>query len=193
MTLSNMANAIMKNLTRLWVLQNNCNWHFLFFLSAIVSSDPAVEVDPEVEIENEVNPRATCGVYFLLCMVGMSANLASNTLWVQLPILIAKLPEGHDLPLYLLVLWELGNLSALVYLLARKCSRTGTSDAAPIYTCIFLNIATVALLGFFWDRQVYLFEESHSLTVILCMVVMGKYHLRPLLLTWIKFNPSMDK
>jgi len=132
--------------------------------------------DPELltDVDHPVSTRATCGTYMLLMIVGMSANLGSNALFVQMPALTPILPEGHDLTYLLLGMWELGNLSAIVYLLARKCSQNKTSEPPAIHVCLWLNVTVFALLGFFWDKRISIYGQEHSLPLILCMVVSGQ-------------------
>lgn len=60
-----------------------------------------------------LRPRADVTMAFLIhllvCTFGMGSWVAINGLWVELPLLVAELPEGWYLPSYLTVIIQLAN------------------------------------------------------------------------------------
>ncbi len=150
------------------------NVYVLYFTAIISQAPSSVDREVDIEIDTERERRTSCCVYFALVLFGLSANLVSNAIWIQLPALSTKLPEKQYLSVFLLGLLELGNISGLCYLLARRCSRTGVSEIPLMYIGVILSITCSLVLGFFWDYTIDFLHSSHSLTIILCGLVAGQ-------------------
>ena len=149
----------------------------LYFLSlslvfAAIMSTPVAgdreDVDDVAYLEAQAR-KTSCGVYFAVCLFGLGASIANNGLWVMMPVSGKQLPEGSRVPHYLLGLLQLGNVSALAFLLTRRCSRNGSVNEAPfIYIGFLISIASLILLALFWDQQALVAHEQHSLVYLSC-------------------------
>ena len=116
--------------------------------------------------------QKTCSTYFSLLLLGVGTGLSNSAIWVELPALTKRLPEGENLSLFLLVLLQAGNLSTVVYLLVRRCSYSGhVSEVPPIYGCIGFGIGSLIALAFFWSFSIDMLSDvstSYSIVFLLC-------------------------
>ncbi|XP_059143937.1 solute carrier family 52, riboflavin transporter, member 3-B-like [Physella acuta] len=118
--------------------------------------------------------RTKFGVHVLVVLFGITSWSIMNGLWVELPILVADLPEGWTLPSYLTIISQCGNLgpilfSLLVYLVPHRKFETPTS--------LLVNLALTlcaALYAFFWNRTAVVAGGDHSVTLLsltLCQAI----------------------
>uniref|UniRef100_A0A670ZGJ9 Riboflavin transporter n=1 Tax=Pseudonaja textilis TaxID=8673 RepID=A0A670ZGJ9_PSETE len=59
-------------------------------------------------------------VHLLVCLLGTGSWVAINGMWVELPLMVPRLPEGWLLPTYLTVIIQLANLGPLAFTLAHR-------------------------------------------------------------------------
>ncbi|XP_059143938.1 solute carrier family 52, riboflavin transporter, member 3-like [Physella acuta] len=105
--------------------------------------------------------RTKFGVHVLVVLFGITSWSIMNGLWVELPILVADLPEGWTLPSYLTIISQCGNLgpilfSLLVYLVPHRKFETPTS--------LLVNLALTlcaALYALFWNRTAVVAGSDH--------------------------------
>lgn len=135
-------------------------------MSSPMAGDGRDDVDDLALIEAHAK-RTSCGVYFAVCLFGMAASLGHNALWIMVPVSGKQLPEDARIPQYLVGLLELGNISAITFVLTRRCSRRGAVTEAPaIYFSIVVSIAAMALLALFWEQQYIVSYGSYSLVYL---------------------------
>ncbi|XP_067652809.1 riboflavin transporter 2-like isoform X2 [Haliotis asinina] len=87
-------------------------------------------------------------VYILMIIFGVSAWVDLNGLWVELPIMVQELPEGWNLPSYIVVITQLANIGPVVYGLL--CSNR-LSEKLVIFFIIGIGVLTCLLMVFFWS------------------------------------------
>nr|CDS34416.1 riboflavin transporter 2 A [Hymenolepis microstoma] len=105
-----------------------------------------------------------------LIFFGVSAWVAINGLWMELPLLVNVLPEGWNLPAYLSIIIQLANIGPIFYvLLTRICRKFGRADSGSWfmrliqpperlanYTILIIGLISSLLLTQFWDAVAYL-------------------------------------
>jgi riboflavin transporter 2 len=103
---------------------------------------------------------------FALCTTfGIASWLGVNGLWVELPVLVDRLPESWNLPSFYTVIISIGNLLPLAYVAWRRWRRKGAEDRpvsprglrnerALIMTVLLLQLLAIVLLIFTWHETV---------------------------------------
>lgn len=105
--------------------------------------------------------------HILACLFGMGSWVAINGMWVELPLVVPKIPEGWYLPSYLTVLIQMANIGPLFITLMHRF-RPGMLDERPvIYSIVGLGIVATFLLAFFWQHTVMVGGAMHSLPLLL--------------------------
>ncbi|XP_060725844.1 solute carrier family 52, riboflavin transporter, member 3-B [Tachysurus vachellii] len=113
----------------------------------------------------------------LSCLFGIGSWVAINGMWVELPLIVNKIPEGWYLPSYLTVIIQLANIGPLFITLMHHF-RPGALDERPvIYMIVVLGVLAAFLLAFLWKytllvgnavRSVALLSLSFMLSVVDC-------------------------
>lgn len=68
-------------------------------------------------------PKATRRSLLVDCLIvlfGVSSWVAVNGLWVELPVLVKKLPESWKLASYIVITTQVANLGPIIFSAARK-------------------------------------------------------------------------
>lgn len=107
--------------------------------------------------------RALLSVTSLL--FGVSAWVSINGLWVEMPLLVPRLPEGWNLGAIVVIVIQAANLGPLVYTLAHKRIPT----RAAIHLTLFVGLSAGVLLVFFWQVT----AGSHSVAFIALVAFMA--------------------
>ena len=101
----------------------------------------------------------------LLVLFGTSSWIAVNGVWVELPLLVAALPEGWALPSYLSVIIQLANVGPLLYSVLRfrlgRRRRSGLA-VAVVYLMLATGAAACLLSGLLWQKTSYIGGVEHS-------------------------------
>ncbi|XP_042321203.1 solute carrier family 52, riboflavin transporter, member 3 [Sceloporus undulatus] len=100
--------------------------------------------------------------HVLACVFGTGSWMAINGVWVELPLLVNKLPEGWYLPSYLIIIIQLANIGPLFITLMHKL-KPGMLSEVPVI-CVVVSAGAVAcfLLAFFWDYITPVAGRMHS-------------------------------
>jgi len=101
----------------------------------------------------------------LACLFGISSWVSINGLWVELPLLVQRLPEGWKLPSYLSVIVQVANLGPISYALLKWATRGRVPDKLCI--CLLLAVGTASgfLLSQFWGEVVSVAGQPRSLAL----------------------------
>ncbi|XP_001946657.4 LOW QUALITY PROTEIN: riboflavin transporter 2 [Acyrthosiphon pisum] len=101
----------------------------------------------------------------LTCMFGVGAWILVNSLYTQLPLLVQTAPEGWNLPSYLSIAIQTGNVGPLLYGAWRR--RYGNRYDRPLTIAVLISgVASVFLMAGFYDVTGSVFGQMHS--VVLC-------------------------
>lgn len=73
------------------------------------------------EDSNMLKLRSTIFVQCISALFGMSSWIALNGLWVEMPILVNRLPESWKLASYLVLITQVANVGTITYSLVRRC------------------------------------------------------------------------
>lgn len=99
----------------------------------------------------------------LALLFGMGSWIAITGLWLEMPLLIERLPEGWRLASHLNIMIQIANIGPLVYWLARKKRFLNEITATHIQMAI--GIASCLVLILAWDWTVELGGKRHSLVL----------------------------
>lgn len=102
--------------------------------------------------------------HLLVCTFGMGSWVAINGLWVELPLLVAELPEGWYLPSYLTVIIQLANVGPLLVTLLHHFRPGCLSEVPVIFTVLGVGIVACILFAFLWNVTSWVLSGHHSVT-----------------------------
>ncbi|XP_063041995.1 solute carrier family 52, riboflavin transporter, member 2 isoform X2 [Engraulis encrasicolus] len=109
----------------------------------------------------------------LVALFGMGSWVSVNSLWVELPVIVNKLPEGWNLPAYLSVLIAFGNLGPLVVTLTHQFAPGRLNERLLIHAIQVLAVVASALLALLWDLETVVGGQRHSLAFLLLSFVLA--------------------
>ncbi|XP_063395199.1 solute carrier family 52, riboflavin transporter, member 3 isoform X1 [Cydia fagiglandana] len=89
----------------------------------------------------------------LLACWGVGTWLGVNGLYVQLPLLVERLPEGWALPSSMVLAVQLANLGLVAYALLRRL-RPRASDSPYIYGLLVVGTLALALNAFLYEETI---------------------------------------
>lgn len=98
-------------------------------------------------------------------MFGIGSWILVNSLYTQLPLLVQSAPEGWNLPSYLSIAIQSGNLGPLLYSAWRK--KFGNQYDRPLtISLLILGIISIFLMAMFYNVSGIIFNQPHS--IVLC-------------------------
>lgn len=100
-------------------------------------------------------------VDILALLFGLGAWIGINGIYVQLPLLVNKAPEGWSLPAYMVMLVQIANLGPILYTLYIKYSSC-IGDQTIIYCLLGSAVASTYALSSLYDKTSGIFGEEHS-------------------------------
>ncbi|XP_013917648.1 PREDICTED: solute carrier family 52, riboflavin transporter, member 2 [Thamnophis sirtalis] len=106
-------------------------------------------------------------VHLLVCLLGTGSWVAINGVWVELPLIVPRVPEGWLLPTYLTVIIQLANLGPLAFTLAHRFLRA--DEVGVIYGLLALGCLACLLLAFFWQETRPLGASRYSLALLVLL------------------------
>lgn len=100
-------------------------------------------------------------------MFGVGSWILVNSLYTQLPLLVQSAPEGWNLPSYISIAIQIGNLGPLLYSAWRK--KFGNQYDRPLTIFILiLGIISMFFLAMFYNVSGIIFGQPHS--IVLCIL-----------------------
>lgn len=119
---------------------------------------------------SSLRPRADVTMAFLIhllvCTFGMGSWVAINGLWVELPLLVAELPEGWYLPSYLTVIIQLANVGPLLVTLLHHFQPGCLSEVPIIFTVLGVGTIACTLFAFLWNVTSWVLGSHHSIAFL---------------------------
>ncbi|KAI5247982.1 solute carrier family 52, riboflavin transporter, member 3 [Manis pentadactyla] len=103
-------------------------------------------------------------IHLLVCTFGMGSWVAINGLWVELPLLVAELPEGWFLPSYLTVVIQLANVGPLLVTLLHHFRPGYLSEVPIVFTVLGVGTIACTLFAFLWNVTSWVLGSQHSIT-----------------------------
>ncbi|GFT62053.1 solute carrier family 52, riboflavin transporter, member 3-A [Trichonephila clavipes] len=101
-------------------------------------------------------------VDFLIIVFGICSWVAVNGLWVELPVLVNRLPESWELASYIVITSQIANLGPILFSAARKIWSQKVLEVPIIHASLAVVITACVLLSIFWDYTTVFFGELHS-------------------------------
>lgn len=119
------------------------------------------------KLEDSFGPTV---VYMLVIVFAMASWIDINGVWVELPLLVQRLPEGWGLPSYMAVLIQMANIGPLLVTLynyfAPRSQGNGMLDIPISYGIIAVGTVACLLLALFWDSTSEIFGTEHSTALL---------------------------
>lgn len=110
-------------------------------------------------------------VDLLAILFGVGAWIGVNSNFVQLPLLVANAPEGWNLPSYLVVITQLGNLGPLLYTGLQKVK--AFKDSYMIYAVLVIGTVGAICMAFLYERTAYVFGAERSVAMFVCVFALA--------------------
>lgn len=101
-------------------------------------------------------------VDILAIFFGISSWISINGLWVELPLLVDKLPEGWNLASYLSIIVQIANLGPISVALLRWRLKDKFSSSWIIVVLLILGSASSLMMVTFWQRTSSIGGVDHS-------------------------------
>uniref|UniRef100_A0A8C8RHF4 Riboflavin transporter n=1 Tax=Pelusios castaneus TaxID=367368 RepID=A0A8C8RHF4_9SAUR len=108
-------------------------------------------------------------VHVLACLLGTGSWVAINGVWVELPLLVPRVPEGWYLPSYLTVLIQFANVGPLFVTLLHHVRPGRLSEAGTIYTIVSVGALACLLLAFFWQETSWVAGAPRSTALLILL------------------------
>uniref|UniRef100_F6Z242 Riboflavin transporter n=1 Tax=Monodelphis domestica TaxID=13616 RepID=F6Z242_MONDO len=100
--------------------------------------------------------------HLLVCIFGSASWVAINGLWVELPLVVPKLPEGWNLPSYLTVIIQLANVGPLFITLFHRFRPGCIPEVPVIFVMLVLGTIACLLFAFLWEKTSVVAGVPHS-------------------------------
>ncbi|KAI5091151.1 riboflavin transporter 2, partial [Silurus meridionalis] len=92
--------------------------------------------------------------HILACLFGMGSWVTICGLWVELPLIVSRVPEGWYLPSYLSILTQIANVGPLFVTLMHRFHPGKLNETSVIYFIVSFGTFSSLLLAFFWKETV---------------------------------------
>ncbi|XP_067001981.1 solute carrier family 52, riboflavin transporter, member 3-A isoform X3 [Anabrus simplex] len=104
----------------------------------------------------------------LAILFGIAAWVAVNGMFVQLPLLVQTQPEEWNLPSYLSVIVQIGNIGPILYTISHKFFPGRLQDSHIIYCILIMGSTALLLMAFLYKETTIIAGEPHS-TSLFCL------------------------
>lgn len=124
------------------------------------------------------NHKRNLFVDFLAISFGISAWAGITGTYLQLPQIIQRAPEGENLPSYIVILIQSGNIVSLLYIIYEKWSPFRFDDANLIYLTLCSGCLAALFMAFFYNttiniggmqRSIPLFIFTYMFAIVGCL------------------------
>ena len=108
-----------------------------------------------------VKPKIlTPKISLLALLFGMGSWIAITGLWLEMPLLIQKLPEGWRLASHLNIMIQFANIGPLIYWFAHQKRLLNEISATHIQLVIGMISCGALILA--WNQTWFVFQSEHS-------------------------------
>lgn len=102
-------------------------------------------------------------VDLLAITFGISAWIGITATFLQLPQIVQTAPEGWNLPSYIVILTQSGNIASLIYIIYEKWSTVKFDDVNLIYSTLGIGCVASILMAFYYQNTVYFANQERSI------------------------------
>ncbi|KAM5127522.1 solute carrier family 52, riboflavin transporter, member 3-B-like [Mantella aurantiaca] len=110
-----------------------------------------------------------CVLHVLSCLLGLGSWVAINGVWVELPVLVPRAPEGWELPSYLSLLIQFANVGPLAVTLTHKFRPGHLQEGPIIFVLLGVGVVSCVLLAFLWQETSWVGGSRRS-TALLSLI-----------------------
>ncbi|XP_003757109.1 solute carrier family 52, riboflavin transporter, member 3-like [Sarcophilus harrisii] len=111
--------------------------------------------------------------HILICIFGSGSWVAINGLWVELPLLVERLPEGWNLPSYITIIIQLANVGPLLITLLHRFRPGYVSEVPIIYVLLAVGTIACFLFAFLWEKTSMVAGVSHSIAFLILTFILS--------------------
>ncbi|KAJ6638058.1 Riboflavin transporter 2 [Pseudolycoriella hygida] len=115
-------------------------------------------------------------VDLLAILFGIGSWTCVNSMFIQLPLIVSKAPEGWGLPSYLSIIVQIANIGPLCYTLFQRYSPRKLKDSYVIYAIYAIGCAASILMAFFYEKTAVVAGENRSVALMalgFCFAIVG--------------------
>lgn len=112
-------------------------------------------------------------VYILVVVFGMGSWITVNGLFVELPILVNKLPEGWTLPSYFTILIQIANIGPLLYVVINKLAPKHFNEVHAVFIIMSMGAIACFTLVFIWEETLNIAGAERSIGLLSCVFLMS--------------------
>lgn len=115
-------------------------------------------------------------VDLLAVLFGIGSWICVNSMFIQLPLIVSKAPEGWSLPSYLSIIIQLGNIGPFCYTIFQKYSPRKLKDSYVIYVIYVIGCTASILLAFLFEKTAVVGGERRSVALMalaFCFALVG--------------------
>lgn len=105
-------------------------------------------------------------VDFLAMIFGLGSWIGVNAVYLQLPLLVSVAPEGWNLPSYLVIVIQTGNIGPLIYTVVQKYSPKKFNDEYLIYGLFLIGCLAAIFMAFFYQYTAFVAGQERSVALL---------------------------
>lgn len=102
----------------------------------------------------------------LAILFGISGWIGITAIFLELPLIVDKAPEGWKLPSYIAILVQVGNIANLIYILYDKYSPCKISDGHLILAMLISGCVAAIGLAFLYHQTAEINGREHSIWLL---------------------------
>lgn len=115
----------------------------------------------------DTNRKRNFLVDILAISFGVSAWAGITGTFLQLPQIVQTAPEGWNLPSYIVILTQTGNIASFIYIIYEKWSTVKFDDANLIYLTLGIGCLAALLMAFFYQSTINIGGEERSIPLLI--------------------------
>lgn len=115
----------------------------------------------------DTNRKRSYFVDLLAITFGISAWIGITGTYLELPQIVQTAPEGWNLPSYIVILTQSGNVASLIYVIYEKWSTVKCDDVNLIYVTLGIGCLAAILMAFYYQSTIYLADEQRSIPLFI--------------------------
>ncbi|CAF1117430.1 unnamed protein product, partial [Didymodactylos carnosus] len=136
------------------------------------------EQESMLEWENQNNNNVTKStkdytvhksVFIYICVIcfGIGTWLDLNGVWMEIPLIVNKVPEGWKLSANLGLMSNLANIGPLSVILLRRFINKSTAYEVPVnFSILLVGVVALIALSCLWDKSVYFLSQHRSVWML---------------------------
>ncbi|KAK6183458.1 hypothetical protein SNE40_010937 [Patella caerulea] len=105
-------------------------------------------------------------VHILVCLFGIASWIDINGLWVELPLMVTKLPEAWSLPSYMIVIIQVANIGPLLFVILSYMNKGKRLEVGTSILIISVGLVSCILLAIFWQETTIIAGKYHSTALL---------------------------